>query len=300
MAEAAHDIYRWSQRGQAAGQALPPLLVKAERVAATVILGVHGRKRGGPGESFWQYRPYSFGDSTQRIDWRRSALSDRVFIRENEWEAANTLWVWADTGPRMKFHSHLAQDTKNDRALLIGMALASLAVRAHERIGGLGSDSNPGYGRSALVRLAEFLLQPKTETLPAPRRMQKQSAGVIVSDFLDEPDAIKKALVPLAQAGIKGHLVQITDPAEETLPYDGRIEFLGLDTPQRYLARKTEALRDAYAAKFREQREAVRALAKSLGWGFTVHHTDQAPMGTLMALHAQIYDNPVHRLRAEA
>ena len=87
-----------SQRGEAQAQVLPPLLVRAEKVAASVILGVHGRKSAGPGESFWQYRNYAFGDSTQRVDWRRSARSDAVYIRENEWESANTLWVWANTG----------------------------------------------------------------------------------------------------------------------------------------------------------------------------------------------------------
>ena len=119
-----------ADRAAAQARALPPLLVEAERIAATVILGEHGRKRAGPGESFWQYRPYSFGDSTQRIDWHKSARSDRVYIRENEWEAANTLWVWASPAISMTFKSHLSQVTKRERAQLLMLALASLAVRA--------------------------------------------------------------------------------------------------------------------------------------------------------------------------
>ena len=98
MAQSATNII--SQRAESFSQKLPPLLVKAERVAATVMLGVHGRKRAGPGENFWAYRNYSFGDSTQRIDWHKSSKSDSVFIRENEWEAANTLWLWSNLGPR--------------------------------------------------------------------------------------------------------------------------------------------------------------------------------------------------------
>jgi uncharacterized protein (DUF58 family) len=295
---AAQQVFSWSQRAQAASQALPPLLVKAEKVAATVILGVHGRKRSGPGESFWQYRPYSFGDSTQRIDWRRSALSDRVFIRETEWEAANTLWVWSDVAPRMQFKSHLAQDTKHDRGLLVTLALANLAVRAHERIGGLGSETAPGYGRTSLVRVAEYLLRPKTNALPTVRNMNRHSAAIITSDFLDDVETIKRALVPLAQTGMRGHLLQVCDPAEETLPYDGRIEFLGVDRPARYLARKTEAIREAYAEKYQEQREAVRSLAKSIGWTFTVHRTDQPVTPCLMALYAQIFDAPQIKVTA--
>ena len=144
------QVYALAQRGEALSQALPPLLVRAEKVAASVILGVHGRKTAGPGESFWQYRAYGFGDSTQRVDWHRSARSDKVYIRENEWESANTLWVWANTGPRMDYKSHLADTTKMDRAQILAIAMASLAMRGHERIGALGSPRAAANGRMAL------------------------------------------------------------------------------------------------------------------------------------------------------
>jgi uncharacterized protein (DUF58 family) len=299
MATSAAKIYAWSDRAQALSQGLPPLLVRAEKIAATVILGVHGRKRAGPGESFWQYRPYGFGDSTQRIDWRRSALSDRMFIRESEWEAANTLWVWADSAPRMAFKSHLAKDTKRDRALLITLALASLAVRAHERIGGLGSERPASYGRAALVRLAEHLLEDRRETLPVLKQAKRFSAAVIASDFLDTIDEISKRLSQLAAAGIKGHLLQIADPAEETLPYEGRIRFEGLDTVRDFIAPKTQDLRAAYEAKYRAHLEEVRALARRLGWTFSVHRTDQDPTRSIMALFAHVYDNP-NRVRVSS
>src|SRR5437667_7999455 len=104
----AATAYVLNDQAERVSGALPPLLVEAERIAAAVILGVHGRKRAGPGESFWQYRNYSFGDSVSRVDWHKSARSDRVFIRENEWEAANTLWLWSSPSPTMAFKSHLS------------------------------------------------------------------------------------------------------------------------------------------------------------------------------------------------
>lgn len=282
------NAFSWSERGQSVAQALPPLLVKAEKVAATIILGVHGRKRAGPGESFWQYRPYSFGDSTQRIDWRRSALADRVYIRETEWEAANTLWVWTSSSSRMNFKSKLAEDTKANRAQLLGLALASLSVRAHERVGGLGSSRQAGYGKGALLRLAEWVISARQDDLPKPQRLQKQSAAALISDFLDPIEDIARAIKPMAEAGIRGHMVQIADPIEETFPFEGRIEFVGLDGPVRYLAPKTQSIKDAYQEKYRLHREALRALARQLGWSFTVHRTDQSITRALMALHAQI------------
>jgi uncharacterized protein (DUF58 family) len=275
-------------RAEQLSQNLPPLLVKAERIAATVTLGVHGRRRAGPGENFWQYRNYSFGDSTQRIDWHRSAKSDTVFIRDNEWEAANTLWLWSNNNPRMDFKSHLAAETKKDSAQILQLALASLAIRAHERIGALGSPHRASVGKSALRQMSEWCNQTHENALPKPTHLQRQSAAVLISDFLDDPDEIKRSLTPLAQSGVRGHLVQIADPAEETLPYEGRVEFLGLDMPSRFLASKTQNLRERYTKAYADHRETLRQLAQRLGWSFMVHRTDQPLVGCLMALHARV------------
>ncbi len=277
-----------SQRAEHLSQSLPPLLVKAERVAATVILGVHGRRRAGPGENFWQYRNYSFGDSTQRIDWHKSAKSDAVYIRDNEWEAANTLWLWSNAGPRMDFKSHLAIETKRNAAQTLQLALASLAIRAHERIGAIGSLHRAAYGRIALRQMAEHCENQNDHPLPAPTNLQRHSTAVLISDFLDDPVEIKLALTKLAQTGVRGHVVQMADPAEESLPYDGRVEFLGLDSPQKFLSSKTENLRDKYKTAYQAQRETVKQLASRLGWSFTLHRTDQPLSKCLLALHAKV------------
>jgi uncharacterized protein (DUF58 family) len=277
-----------TDRAEAASRALPPLLVEAERIAATVILGVHGRKRAGPGENFWQYRPYSFGDSAQRIDWHKSARSDRVFIRENEWEAANTLWLWASPAPGMAFKSHLAKSTKRDRAMLIALALGALAVRAHERVAAIGSPFAPGHGRASLARIAEWMLHREGPGLPAAGPMQRYCSAVLLADFYERPEDVQKSVTGFAAAGIDGHLIQIVDPAEETLPYAGRMEFREMAGPLRFLAGKTEALREAYGERFRIHREALRDIAFRAGWSFTAHRTDNSAAHLLMLMHGLI------------
>jgi uncharacterized protein (DUF58 family) len=277
-----------SQRGEALSQALPPLLVRAEKVAQSVILGVHGRKAAGPGESFWQYRAYGFGDSTQRVDWHRSARSDTVYIRENEWESANTLWVWANTGPRMDYNSHLSTVTKKDRAQILAMAMATLAMRGHERIGALGSPRIAAHGRMALLRVAEWVAETRDEQIPQAAARQRRAAAVLVSDFLEPIAELRRSWTMLAEAGLKGHVVQIADPAEESLPFDGRNEFLGLDTRVTYLARKTENLREDYAKAYQAHRQQLKDTARSLGWTFTVHRTDEAPTRCLLPLYTHV------------
>ena len=135
---------RLQDRAEQTAAALPPLLVAAERVAATVAQGVHGRRRVGQGETFWQFRQYEPGDAATRIDWRESAKSQRLYVRETEWEAAQSVWLWRDASSSMDYSSagYIAGGdwpTKRDRAELILVALASLLVRGGERLALLGS-----------------------------------------------------------------------------------------------------------------------------------------------------------------
>ncbi len=267
---------------------LPPLLVAAHKVAATVMLGVHGRRRAGTGDNFWAYRPYSFGDSTQRIDWHKSGKADQAFIREKEWEAANTLWVWTNTGARMNFKSHLALDTKLHHAQVLSLAMAQLALRGHERVGYLGADSRASYGRHMFEKIARQIAVTGQGVLPQFERQHRFSSGLFVSDFLDEPEFLRRSFAGLAEHGMRGHLVLIADPAEEGLPYEGRVEFLGLDLPQRFQANKVQSLRQAYQSAYQAQREAVKAIATTLGWTFTMHRTDQPLAQAVLALHTRL------------
>ena len=111
---------------------------------------------------------------------------------------------------------------------------------------------------------------------------------MLLGDFLEKPEDIAATVRSLASRGVSGHLVQIVDPAEETLPYDGRVEFRDMDGPLKYLAGKTELLREAYIEKFAGQREAVRRIAHGVSWTFTQHHTDQSPAKLLMMLHGLV------------
>eukprot|EP01037_Dinobryon_pediforme_P045288 gene45288-57683_t len=133
---------------------LPSLIVAARQVATTVMHGVHGRRRAGMGETFWQFRPFTTGESTTQIDWRRSARDDRVYVREREWEAAHTIWLWIDRSPSMAYVSALAREPKVDRALTLGFAAAYLLVRGGERVG-LRGFTRPLATRTIVDRFAE-------------------------------------------------------------------------------------------------------------------------------------------------
>jgi uncharacterized protein (DUF58 family) len=223
-----------------------------------------------------------------------------VFIRENEWEAANTLWLWSSPSPTMTFKSHLANVSKRDRADLMALALASLALRAQERVSLIGSPISPGHSRAVLLPMAEHLLRHDGPSLPKSIHLKRFASAVLLGDFFETIPAITAAITPLAEIGVAGHLVHVVDPAEETLPYAGRIEFQEMAGPLKFLSAKTETLRQLYGEKLHLHRAALRELARKLGWSFTIHRTDESPAHLLMALHGMIGGAKSRALRGGA
>jgi uncharacterized protein (DUF58 family) len=285
-------------RAEQAAATLPPLLVAAERVATTVAQGVHGRRRVGQGETFWQFRQYEPGDAATRIDWRESAKSQRLYVRETEWEAAQSVWLWRDPSSSMDYTSagYIAGagwPTKRDRAELILMALASLLVRGGERLTLLGSGVAPMTGRVALSRLVQLIERgpegsAASTGMPTFEPLPRMGQLVLIGDFLAPLERINAAVGQFAGAGLKGHLLQIADPAEEDLPFAGRVRFEGVEEPDELVISRVETVREDYARRFREHRHALADIARAVGWTIGYHRTDRAPHLALLALHAAL------------
>ena len=276
-------------RAAALASRLPALLLSAERIAASVAAGVHGRRRSGPGEQFWQYRRYQAGDSTSRIDWRASARSPHALIREREWEAAQTALLWLDRSPSLDWASTPKLPKKSERAELLLLALADLLLRGGERVGLLGSPTPPLSGRGLLGRMAHQLYQlPEGPALPPLRTYPRSAHIVLFGDFLDPLPELATRFKNIFAQGLTGHLVQLVDPAEETMPYKGRIDFMGMEGEGHYLAPRAEKLREAYLAKLAEHQAQLNTLVSRLGWTITRHRTDQRPELALINIHTAL------------
>lgn len=287
-AKSGASVFKLEGEAQTLADRLPDLLLEALRVANTVVHGVHGRRRAGTGETFWQFRQFQGGDPATVIDWRRSASSDTLFVREREWEASHTFWLWSDVSPSMLFRSHLASVTKRDRALVLTLAIAEMLVRAGERVALLGL-TPPMTSRKATARMAENLAASEgaetlKSSLPPNARLSRFSSAVLVSDFLDPPEIVAQRLNEMAEGDVQGHLIQVLDPAEETLAYQGRMEFRSPEDGQRWIGDRVETLRDAYRQKLAEHRARIEEAARRIGWSFLVHHTDRSPAEPLLTL----------------
>ncbi len=268
---------------------VPRLILEARRVAATVIHGLHGRRRAGTGENFWQYRRFASGEPSHNVDWRRSARDDHLYVREREWESSHTIWLWIDRSPSMDFNSHLTEWSKLDRALVVAFALAEVLVQGGERVGIPGL-MRPTANRNVIETLAQVIVHDAGErpSLPPNFSPAPFSEVLLLSDLWSPVAEFRRAIGQLAANGARGHVVQIVDPAEESFPYSGRVEFVDSEGLGSITAGRAERWRADYQALVANHRAALRAEAEQFGWSFTVHRTDRGPTELLFAVHARM------------
>lgn len=290
VADTARDAVLLRRDAEKIGGSLPPLLADAERLAATVAMGVHGRRRAGTGENFWQYRRAMPGDVQTAVDWRRSARSDQLFIREMEWEAAQTVTFWVDDAQSMDYRGPHATYSKRERARLLALALGVLLVKAGERVSLLGSNAaQPRSGETQLRRMALALAGEREERgdfgAPPGGPMTRGGRAVFLSDFMGSRDSIFPALIDAADQNVTGCFVQILDDSEESFPFDGRTIFRSVGGTVEYRTDRARALRDAYKNRLAERRDALAQVARRTGWRLLIHHTSESPRAALLWLY---------------
>ncbi len=280
-----------AQRAEHLAAAMPRLVMEAGRIAASVQHGLHGRRRAGSGETFWQYRQFMDGEPAARVDWRRSARDDQLYVREREWEAAHTVWIWPDLSLSMDYAAR-GQMPKSERALVLAFALAELMVQAGERVGSPAILA-PTASRRIIERMAQAVLLAaqggaRPESLPPAFSPGPRAEIVLLGDFWNPAEETAARMDELAASGARGHLVQVVDPSEESFPFSGRVVFEDPETTGKVTVGRAESWRAAYEAKLATHRAALRQAAQRAGWSFLIHRTDRPASELLLTLHARM------------
>jgi uncharacterized protein (DUF58 family) len=271
---------------------LPRLVLEARRIAANVIHGLHGRRRAGTGENFWQYRRFVSGEPAARVDWRRSARDDHLYVREQEWEASHTVWIWPDRSPSMAFASRDARESKLERGLIVAFALAELLVAGGERVGVPGL-MNPTASTNVIDKMAQAMLHDDASRASLPPSFVPSALAeiVVLSDFWSPMPAIRTMLAGLSSSGAHGTLIQVVDPAEETFPYSGRVEFVEPEGGEMITAGRAESWTNDYVARVALHRDEIRAETNKLDWLFSTHTTSRSAAELLLFLHGGMMVN---------
>ena len=297
MSQNASRVTQVRHDAENAAALFPALLAEAERIAQTIASGLHGRRQAGTGETFWQHRPYAFGDPVNSIDWRQSArMNDRLFVRQNEWEAPASIYIWRDPSRSLDYSSQTRTQTKSHRSNILALALTILLSKAGERISILGKNQRPFQGRTAPMKMLEALDIGTFKdglSLPPPANPTPGSRVVLISDFYNNETAIEKSVRALSATGAVGVLLQICDPAEEEFPFSGRVEFEDFKGPDRLIFGNAGTVAENYKAKFSAHRDALKHIASQSGWTFIAHRTDHTAQTALLALFKALVDQKI-------
>ena len=269
---------------------LPALLAEAEHLATTVLLGDHGRRRAGTGDTFWQYRPAQPYDEARSIDWRRSARSDANFVQDKEWQIAQSIILWVDQAASMSFRSDDNLPSKGQRARTLGLASAILLIRGGERVGLTGLRLPPRRGEAQLMQMAQLLsMQDDTDYgTPEAQGMLPHSRALFISDFLGDIAPVEAALLRAADRGVRGALLQVLDPQEEAFPFDGRTIFESMSGTLRHETLKAGDLKQRYLDRLAERKDRLAHLARTTGWQFSTHHTGESATNALLWLYGAL------------
>ncbi len=289
LAHEADAVRHASGASRSLAASLPRLMLESRRIAATVIHGLHGRRRSGSGENFWQYRRFLSGEPARRVDWRRSARDDNLYVREQEWEAAHTVWIWPDRSPSMNFASPQSAESKLERTLVIAFALAEILVEGGERVGVPGL-MRPTASRNVIDRMAQAIVHDTAvrTSLPPDFAPAPLSEVVLLSDFWTPIPDFRRSLAQLSGTHAHIHVVQVVDPAEETFPYSGRVEFLEPEGAGSITAGRAETWRADYLERLTAHRAALREEAGRASASFIIHRTHRAASELVLALHARM------------
>ncbi|HEX2492939.1 MAG TPA: DUF58 domain-containing protein [Steroidobacter sp.] len=263
---------------------LPPAtlasLANLELVARIAVegflTGLHRSLQHGFSQEFKEYRAYSEGDDPRFVDWNVYARTERTYIRRFEGETNTRLMIVLDASASMGYGSHAV--SKLNYGKFLAAALAYLAARQHDPVGLIVFDEKvrthrPPTSRSgslagifhALDAVAPGGATDVAESVGNIREHLKRRALVaVVSDLYCDPQALSRAVQPLAYHGNDFILFQLLDPQElqpgwrENVVLEDVETGKALNISPEYLATEYRRRMDAHVA-------ALRAGAASVG-----------------------------------
>ncbi len=280
-------------RGEAerASQGLDALVLAAERLSAALSFGNHGLRRAGSGEEFWQYRPASDSDAMRTIDWRRSARTDTQYVRDREAQVAQSAVLWLSRGRGMDYSGGPDRPAKGERGAVLTLALAMALLRGGERVALLGEPPKSGRVQSGAIARGLTAAGPDAagdDDYPALAALRPGQQVVLLSDFLGDEQPVLDFLDRAAAMGLRGVMLQILDPDEESFPFSGAVLFRSASGKHRHDTRDAGGLREAYLARLADRRATLTRAAQQSGWHFGTHDTASPPATALMWLAAAL------------
>jgi uncharacterized protein (DUF58 family) len=227
---------------------LGTLELKARTIVEGLLSGLHRSPFKGFSVEFAEYRQYIHGDDLATIDWKVYARSDRYYVKKFEEETNLDCHLLLDVSGSMGYGSRGL--TKLEYASYLAASIAYLVNRQRDAVGltafdervvdMLPASARPGHLRALLVTLDRLRLGTKTDVSKPLHQLaesfSKRGLVVLISDLLDDPEAVIRGVRHFQYRGTDVIVFQILDPDEIDFPFERASRFEDLETGEEVLA----------------------------------------------------------------
>jgi len=239
--------------------------------------GARSARRSGTGEDFFSYRKYGFGDDARQIDWRHSARSDDIFIREHERLLPHHVYLDCDTSPAMQFNSRGNLPTKAYAAQRLLLAAAQLLMQGESKIAPLRTG---GMRKNNFAELTQQLCAIHDD-LPLLPPLSSRSFIFLAGDFHQGAEVWQDFIRRAHDMNVPGACIQMLDPVEYEFPFYGRIRLQSAEEDEAIMISSADIARPIYLERMAQEQNNMQKLCERYGWYWLSLATDMPPRAQL-------------------
>src|SRR3954463_2441443 len=263
---------------------IAPLDLRARLIVEGLMTGMHRSPYQGASVEFAQHRPYVFGDDIRHVDWKVLGKTDRIYLKQYIEETNLHLICVVDASESMNYGT-VGSDatwTKYDHATAIAASLAYMAIEQQDSVGlavfdnqlkkYLKPSNSPGQWKTITQELTLVPRVAKTGTGHVldqlAEKLTHRSLIVILSDFFDDIEGLKKGLRHLRYKKHEMMVFQVLDPMEIDFPFEDVTLFKGLEGLGDLLT-EPRALRAGYLEQLNGFTDELKKMCRGMHIDFT-------------------------------
>lgn len=250
---------------------------------STVYAGNRPSTRSGHGIDTIGFREYDSSDALKAIDWKAYARTEKLYVRQFEEEKTLTTHILLDASKSMDYPEK--GTSKFEYSAMLAAGFAYMVTKYNDRFAiSTFTDeiyiNKPRRGRKNLMRtidrLSELELSGGTSISEAvmkySREIKSRSLVILISDFMQDPEAIDTALYRLSDHDLI--VIQVLDSTEKELPLQGNSKLVDLETGEDIRTYISEKFKERYTRKLDDHTARIKKTCMKVGAEFYTFTTD--------------------------
>ena len=226
------------------------------------------------------------GDPLRSIDWKKSSKLNKILIKNNESESSKNIWFWRNESVSMNYRNSNRVEEKLYRSKMLGLILIDIFLRSGEKVGIIGSDLALKKGPKSFLEVASEFVSRSLKFSDS--RIKKNDVVFIISDFLENPNQIKKQLLSISESIYSGILIQVLDSSELEFPFKGRNQFFDPLSGLHKIFNKSESMKIRYKEKIKSHQLKLDNICSKFGWKIFRNKTSQTYESLIMQIYSSL------------